>query len=139
MPTAEQLQQMAAWLAGTDIGLLELRTPNGTLRLGRNGLPADERVPLDGPASDEGMAPDPAPTVVTASSVGVFLQAHPLHDAPAVRPGDRVAAGQALGLLQVGPLLLPVDAPVAGQVAQVRAETGGTVGYGTALFELRAD
>lgn len=130
---------MAAWLAGTEIGLLELRTPNGSVRLSRNGSVADEIVQPDEPARDEAIAPDPAPTVATAASVGVFLHAHPLHDAPAVRPGDRVAAGQALGLLQVGPLLLPVEAPAAGQLTQVRVETGGTVGYGTPLFELRTD
>jgi acetyl-CoA carboxylase biotin carboxyl carrier protein len=129
MPTPEQLRQMAAWLAGTDIGLLELRTPDGAVRLGRNGSPA----------ADESIAPDPAPTVVTASSVGAFLHAHPLHDAPVVRPGERVAAGQDLGLLRIGPLLLPVDAPVAGRVTLVHVETGHTVGYGTALFDLSAD
>ncbi len=129
MPTAEQLRQMAAWLAGTDIGLLELRTPHGTVRLGRSGTPAGE----------VGIATDSASTVVTASSVGAFLHAHPLHDAPVVRPGERVAAGQDLGLLQIGPLLLPIEAPVAGQVTHVRVEPGRTVGYGTALFDLRAD
>lgn len=130
---------MAAWLAGTDIGLLELRTPQGTVRLGRNGSPVGEVVQLNEPAREEGVAPDPAPTVVTAPSVGAFLHAHPLHDAPVVRPGERVAAGQDLGLLQIGPLLLPVDAPVAGRVSLVHMETGRTVDYGTALFDLRAD
>jgi len=139
MPTPEQLRQMAAWLAGTDIGLLELRTPHGTVRLGRNGTPGGEVVQLNEPAPDEGIAPEPAPTIVTASSVGVFLHAHPLHDAPAVSPGERVAAGQDLGLLRIGPLLLPVDAPVAGRVTLVHVETGHSVGYGTALFDLRAD
>jgi acetyl-CoA carboxylase biotin carboxyl carrier protein len=139
MPTPEQLRQMAAWLAGTDIGLLELRTPHGTVRLGRNGSPAAEVVQLNEPTPDEGIAPGPAPTVVTASSVGAFLHAHPLHDAPVVRAGERVAAGQDLGLLQIGPLLLPVDAPVAGRVTLVHVETGRTVGYGTPLFELRVD
>src|SRR5436190_15533967 len=104
MPTAEQLRQMAAWLAGTDIGLLELRTPHGTVRLGRNGTPAGEIVQLNQPARDEEAGPGPAPAVATAPSVGVFLHAHPLHDALMVRPGERVAAGQDLGLLQIGPL-----------------------------------
>ena len=135
MPTAEQLQQMAAWLAGTDIGLLELRTPRGTVRLGRNGGAASEIVRLHGTANGD----DPAPIVAASAEVGVFLHTHPLRDAPVVRLGARVAAGQALGLLQIGPLLLPVSAPVAGRVAAVRVETGRVVGYGTTLFELQAD
>jgi acetyl-CoA carboxylase biotin carboxyl carrier protein len=130
MPTAEQLQQLAAWLAGTDIGLLELRTPNGCVRLGRNGAPAGEIVPPGEPD---------APAMATAPCVGVFLHGHPLHDAPVVRIGEHVAAGQDLGLLRIGPLLLPVRASRAGQVTALRVDAGRTVDYGTALVELRAD
>ena len=35
--TADELQQLAAWLAATDIGMLELREPGGAVRLRRNG------------------------------------------------------------------------------------------------------
>ena len=133
MRTTEQLQQLAAWLAATDIGLLELRTPEGTLRLGRKGASVGEIVQLD--AGDDGTAP--APAVAAASSVGLFLHSHPLHVAPLVRIGERVPAGQLLGLLQIGPLLLPVNAPLAGVVAAMLVVAGQAVGYGTALVELQ--
>jgi len=133
MRTAEQLRQLAAWLADTDIGLLELRTPEGTVRLGRKGASSGEIVQLD--AGDEGAAP--APAVAAASSVGLFLHSHPLHAAPLVRTGEHVPAGQLLGLLQIGPLLLPVTAPLAGVVAAMLVVAGQAVGYGTALVELQ--
>jgi len=133
MRTPDQLQQLAAWLAATDIGLLELRTPEGTVRLGRNGASSSEIVQLD--AGDEGTAP--APAVAAASSVGRFLHSHPLHAAPLVRIGEHVPAGQLLGLLQIGPLLLPVTAPLAGVVAAMLVVAGQAVGYGTALVELQ--
>jgi acetyl-CoA carboxylase biotin carboxyl carrier protein len=140
MPTVEQLKQLAAWLAGTDIGLLELRTPGGTVRLGRDGAAGGEIVQLNGPrAPDEEAAPAPARSIATASSVGVFLHAHPQGEAPIVRIGERVLAGQEVGLLQIGPLLLPVNAPIAGRVCAVRSDSGCTVGYGAALVELCAD
>ena len=132
MPTAEQLQQMAAWLAGTDIGLLELRTPEGTVRLGRNGGAGGEIAQLPEPPPDE------EPVAATSADVGVFLHAHPLHDAPMARLGEHVAIGQVLGLLQIGPLLLPVSAPVAARVTAVRLEAGRIAGYGTTLFDLQA-
>ncbi|MBT2321989.1 acetyl-CoA carboxylase biotin carboxyl carrier protein subunit [Variovorax paradoxus] len=132
MRTPEQLQQLATWLAGTDIGLLELRTPEGSLRLGRNSASPGEIVQLD--ARDDDGAP--APAIATAPSVGMFLHGHPLHPAALVRIGERVSMGQAVGLLQIGPLLLPVGAPQAGVVAAVRVAAGHTVGYGTALLEL---
>jgi acetyl-CoA carboxylase biotin carboxyl carrier protein len=137
MPTADELKQMAAWLADTDIGLLELRTPHGSIRLGRDPAPGGEVVQLEVEAQDEQAVP--AQVMASAPGVGVFLHAHPLHDRPVVRIGERVAAGQGLGLLRIGPLLLPVSAPAAGQVRAVREENGTAVGFGTALFELDID
>ncbi|MDM0039861.1 acetyl-CoA carboxylase biotin carboxyl carrier protein subunit [Variovorax sp. J22G21] len=137
MKTADQLQQLAAWLADTDIGLLELRTPEGMVRLGRSRAPSRAIVQLD--ADDDGSAPAPAADTATAvaSSAGVFLHGHPMHLVPLARVGERVVAGQPVGLLQIGPLLLPVAAPLAGVIAAVCVAAGCTVGYGTALVELQ--
>jgi acetyl-CoA carboxylase biotin carboxyl carrier protein len=73
-------------------------------------------------------------TPLRASAPGIFLRAHPSRSGPFVRPGARVAAGEVLGLLAMGPILLPVTAPEACIVlslTQVRA-----VGYGTPLVEI---
>lgn len=127
--TAQRVTQLAAWLATTDIGLLELRTPHGTLRLGRQG---DDIVEL--PTEEE---EDETESVnVKASSVGVFLHSHPLATAPLTRIGQRVEAGQVIGLLQIGPLLLPVTAPQAGIVDARHVESGFAVGYGAPLIDL---
>lgn len=55
---------------------------------------------------------------------------------PLVRIGARVEAGQTVGLLKIGPLLLPVAAPQAGIVDGVHVADGAAVGYGTPLLEL---
>lgn len=126
---AQRVTQLAAWLANTDIGLLELRTPHGTLRLGRQG---DDIVEL--PTEEE---EDETESVnVKAPSVGVFLHNHPLATAPLTCIGQRVEAGQVIGLLQIGPLLLPVTAPQAGIVDARHVESGLAVGYGAPLIDL---
>lgn len=127
--TALRAPQLAAWLDGTDIGLLELRTPQGTLRLGRQG---DDIVELPAEAAESESETVP----VHATSVGVFLLSHPLATAPLARIGERVDAGQTLGLLEIGPLLLPVTAPQAGIVSGIHAADGLAVGYGTPLVYL---
>ncbi|VTU23586.1 acetyl-CoA carboxylase, biotin carboxyl carrier protein [Variovorax sp. SRS16] len=123
MKTPAELEQLTAWLAQTDIGLLELRMPGGTVRLD-NPRPAARAT-----------APG---TAIAAPSVGVFLHGHPLAEGPLVRAGECVRAGQPVGLLRIGPLLLPVAAPRDGVVAAMRAADGTLVGYGTALVELQA-
>jgi len=125
--TALRSPQLAAWLANTDIGLLELRTPNGTLRLGRQG---DEIIELPAEEAEPELLP------IRAPSLGVFLQSHPLTAVPLVRIGQRVEAGQTIGLLKIGPLLLPVTAPQAGIVDSIHMADGLAVGYGAQLFDL---
>ena len=127
--TALRTSQLAAWLAGTDIGLLELRTPQGMLRLGRQG---DDIVELPAEVTEV----ESELVSVHALSVGVFLHSHPLTTAPLARIGQRVEAGQTVGLLKIGPLLLPVTAPQAGIVDGVHAPDGLAVGYGTLLVDL---
>ena len=131
--TAARAAQLAAWLAGTDIGLLELRTPQGMLRLGRQG---DGIVELPLEDAEERDEDGDEPVTVKAASVGLFLHAHPLAAEPFARTGRRVQAGQALGLLRIGPLLLPVTAGQAGIVGAVHVDHGTAVGYGTPLLDL---
>jgi acetyl-CoA carboxylase biotin carboxyl carrier protein len=125
---AEQARALGALLTGTAITLLELTTPDGTIRLVREAGSVPAR-----PASQ----PAPDGTTVKSHSVGVFHHGHPLHPGPLVQPGDIVQAGAPVGLLRVGMLLFAVAAPENGIVQQHLAEDGATVGYGTPLLRLQ--
>ena len=135
---ADQIQQIAAWLSATDIGRLELTGPGQTLVLGHDG----DAVTVAGQATPhEASVPPQTPTqtlTVRAPSVGVFLHRHPLRQEALAAPGTAVQAGQVLGLLQIGPLLLPVLAPSDATVHDVLTAHGTTVGYGTPLLALLA-
>lgn len=133
--TIDHLQQLSAWLAATDIAMLELRGPSGHIRLRHDGARV-ELVEDAAPAvADETAAQLPRLTVA-ACSVGVFLHGHPLHTTPLVRNGTSVRAGQPLGLLQIGALLLPVTATQDATVIGTLVADGETVGFGTPLVEL---
>jgi acetyl-CoA carboxylase biotin carboxyl carrier protein len=140
MEALERLRELAAWLAPTDIGLLELRGPHMQMRLHRDGSALGEVVQVDArddaPSTTVEMPPTDT-SAITASSVGVFLHRHPLREAPLARPGADVRAGQTLGLLQIGALLLPVTARQDGIVVDMLVAAGATVGYGTPLVELQ--
>lgn len=131
--TSQRAAELAAWLAGTDIDLLELRTPHGTLRLGRQG---EDIVELPGQEERADETDETETVAVKASSVGVFLRSHPLATQPLASIGQHVQAGQLIGLLNIGPLLLPVAAPQAGIVDALHVQGGVAVGYGTALVDL---
>lgn len=126
--TALRAPELAAWLANTDIGLLELRTPTGTLRLGRQG---DSIVELPQEETEETES-----VQVKAPSVGTYLHGHPSAAAALAIVGQRVNTGQVIGLLNIGPLLLPVTAPQTGIVDAIHVANGVAVGYGTVLIDL---
>jgi len=126
----DRVPQLSEWLATTDIGRLELRGPGQSICLRREG----GRIVV---AQDEAALSVEAPSVAaTASSVGVFLHRHPLRNTPLAEAGDTVRAGQVVGLLQIGALLLPVTSPCDAIVAGPLVEHGATVGYGDQLVDL---
>jgi acetyl-CoA carboxylase biotin carboxyl carrier protein len=126
----DNVRQLSAWLEATDIDMLELQGPGEHLCLRRNG----DRIEV---APDDVREAAGPLTVVKAESVGVFLDGHPQRGEPLASPGTRVRAGQAVGLLQIGALLLPVTAPHDGTALATLVASGTAVGYGTPLIELR--
>lgn len=151
---AQWVGQLEASLRGTDIALLEVQAPGVSLRLrrvpdgsvvdkaaGSSPVPAD--APQDAPSHRpaEGAPKDQAPPScqVRAGSVGWLRLAHPLRTQALVQPGQVVRRGQALALLQIGAVLLPVSAPCAGRVARWLAQDGTRVGYGEPLLEIETN
>ena len=127
----DDVRQLSAWLAATDIELLELRGPDHHLCLRREG----EQVVVVA-AEEQAQEHAEPPLVLSAVSVGVFLQNHPLRTEALVRRGQQVRAGEVLALLKIGALLLPVSAPQDGIALRPLVAHGATVGFGTPLFEM---
>jgi acetyl-CoA carboxylase biotin carboxyl carrier protein len=127
---ADQIRELGCWLEGTDIELLELDVGKDVIRLRRD-------------ASSQRSAPPPSVAAgtasfdVTAPSVGIFRRTHPLRTAPLVQAWQKVGAGDVVGLLQIGALLVHVVAPKDGIVIDILAEDGAAVDYGTALMRCR--
>jgi biotin carboxyl carrier protein len=131
----DQLKQLSEWLVATDIAMLELRGPDGHIRLRHDGARVESFKDSATVITDTTGA-GPSRLTVAACSVGVFLHGHPLQTTPLARPGARVRAGQPLGLLQIGALLLPVTAPKDATVIGAQVAHGATVGFATPLVEL---
>jgi acetyl-CoA carboxylase biotin carboxyl carrier protein len=138
MEALTRLLQLSAWLADTDIGVLELRGPRTRLRLVRDGAEGEEIVQEESHAAPASRAAPlrPGATVVVAPTVGIVRHRHPMRDAALAPPGMRIGSGQAVALLQIGSLLVHVEAPRAGVVTKLRAPDGAAVGYGDPLIEL---
>jgi acetyl-CoA carboxylase biotin carboxyl carrier protein len=131
----DQFHKLSAWMAEAGIDELELTGPDFRLRLNGGGPQVNDDRAGDRP-SDIVPAQRPSSDVVAASSVGLFLHRHPLHETALAPEGTPVRAGQALGLLRVGPLLVPVIAPKDGIAGAMLVAHETVVGFGTGLVEL---
>lgn len=131
------IPQVASWLSEAGIATYELTGPDYRICLRRSVKARSRRGLSAGPGQDSaGPARDQTDAVVASPGVGVFLRAHPVQEAALVEPNDPVTAGQPLGLLQIGPILLPVLSPRDGTVASIIAPDRSLVGYGDPLVAL---
>jgi len=71
---------------------------------------------------------------VKAPCVGHFLAHHPARADEAANEGSVVTAGDTVGFVKVGPLLLNVTAPQDGILGEALVKSGTLVGYGDPLF-----
>lgn len=78
-----------------------------------------------------------APVAIRAIKKGQFWTTHPLQEAATWPCGARVEAGDCLGFLQTGDLLLPVRSPQAAEIVTAAARHGQRVDFGDPLYAIK--
>ena len=118
------IQQLSVWMSERGLDLLELTTPEASLRLRRDASTSAAADPVQGSRYHELAAPSP----------GRYLDRHPLSTQPLVISGASVEAGQLVGFLQIGALLLPLRSAQAGRIVSLPRNPGDTLGYGSVVM-----
>lgn len=130
-----EIETLLAAMEQHGIERIELEDAEGSLALALPPTAAPVPAPAAKPPASS--AGDPAP-VAKATIAGRFLPAHPWRAKPFAEIGRQIAAGEIVGLVQVGALYAPVTAPADGIVDAILAEPGALVGYGSPLLRLGA-
>ena len=74
--------------------------------------------------------------LIVSPLVGTFYEA-PAEDAPSfVKVGDKVEAGQVVGIIEAMKLMNEIESECAGTVAEVLVENGEPVEYGQPIFRI---
>ena len=129
-----------------DLTGLEIREDNVTIRLERNlsSSPTVTQIPVPAaPATAEVLhsvqpeADDRTVYTVTSPMVGVFYAAPAENADPFVNKGDRVHAGNTLGIIEAMKLMNEITAEEDGIIDEICVKNGQVVEYGTPLFRLK--
>ena len=142
--TAE-IRALAEILADTGLTEIEVSDGDSRVRVARTPAPVAAPVaamaPPAGPAASaaqprEEIAPADHPGAVNSPMVGIaYLSAEP-GTPPFVTPGQSVAAGQTLLLIEAMKTFNQIKAPRAGVVTRILVTSGQPVEYGEALLVL---
>ncbi|MFO0293092.1 MAG: acetyl-CoA carboxylase biotin carboxyl carrier protein [Rhodospirillales bacterium] len=139
-PDADMIRMLAAVIAETGLTEIEYADGDRRIRVARTPAPqlAAAHVAAAAPASaapavGAGADAPPANAVVSPMVGTVYLAAEP-GAAPFVKPGDRVAEGQTLLIIEAMKVMNPIKSPRAGTVGQVLVGNSEPVEYGQPLI-----
>ncbi len=117
------IRQLCAYVGSSELDELELQLAGGSLRLRRD---------TSAPAQRAGAYC----IALRAPATGVYLARHPLAELDLAQPGQPVAAGQWVGLLDADGILLPLRCPRAALSAEPCVAPGSRVERGAVLLRL---
>ncbi|KAA8734831.1 acetyl-CoA carboxylase biotin carboxyl carrier protein [Acinetobacter qingfengensis] len=76
--------------------------------------------------------------VETAPMVGVFYAAPNPGEAPFVKIGQTVTAGETLGIIEAMKIMNPIEATQSGVIEEILVKNGDVIEFGQPLFRYRA-
>jgi acetyl-CoA carboxylase biotin carboxyl carrier protein len=160
----KELKELIDFLIEKDISEFELERGDVKVRIKRGGETVAPMIthampiaamPIAAPLAQAGNAsstaappPASAPPTPTASAeeelhtvkspiVGTFYEAPGPGALPFVKPGDQVAAGQVLCIIEAMKLMNEIEADATGEVVKALVNNGQPVEYGQPLFAIR--
>lgn len=93
-------------------------------------------APAAAPAASAPKTPRGA--VETSPMVGVFYAAPSPGEAPFVKVGQTVSAGETLGIIEAMKIMNPIEATQSGVVEEILVKNGDVIQFGQPLFRFRA-
>ena len=138
---SDLIRELASILDETGLTEIEVSDNGQGLRVSRPGTAAPAVTVAAAPAAPAAADAAPPPAAVAADAVTspmvgtVYLAPQP-GDPPLVQPGDTVAKGQPLVIIEAMKVMNPIQAPRAGTVKAIMVDDAQPVEFGDPLVVL---
>ena len=135
---SDLIRELAAILDETGLTEIEISDNGQGLRVSRAGTAAPAVTVAAAPAVPAAADAAPLPATVdtdavTSPMVGTVYLAPQPGDPPFVQPGDTVAQGQTLVIIEAMKVMNPITAPKTGTVVKIFVQNAQPVEFGEAL------
>lgn len=138
----EQIRALIDLMEEKDLASLEIRSGDDAISLTRH---FDTPAPVFAQASDSAQlnaqSTTPAPTrgvTEDAPMVGVFYVAPSPNEAPFVSVGQKVQAGDTLGIIEAMKIMNPLEATQSGIIDAILVDDGDVVQFGQPIVRYKA-
>ena len=88
------------------------------------------------PVATDGIVPELTGSVITAPMVGTFYHSTSPSEPPLIQVGDRIEAGQVIGIIEAMKIMNEIASDRNGLVVEIIAPSGTAVEYGSPLVRV---
>ncbi|CAM4199005.1 acetyl-CoA carboxylase biotin carboxyl carrier protein [Psychrobacter arenosus] len=140
----EKIRTLIALMEESELVNLEVSSGDESISLTRHydtPVPAMMAAPASSPAvgsPDTKSATIKAGSVETAPMVGVFYSAPSPNDPPYAKVGQKVQAGDTLGIIEAMKIMNPLEATQSGVIDEILVENADVVQFGQPIVRYKA-
>ena len=135
-----KIKKLIDLMIESDLQAIEVKEGDQSIALTRRNPVVAAAVPaMPAPAAASPAAPrSPRGAVETSPMVGVFYAAPNPGEAPFVKVGQSVSAGETLGIIEAMKIMNPIEATQSGVIEEILVKNGEVIQFGQPLFRYRA-
>ena len=126
-----KIKKLIDLMIESDLQAIEVKEGDQSIALTRRNPVVAAAVPaMPAPAADVPAAKSPRGAVEKSPMVGVFYAAPSPGEAPFVKVGQTVSAGETLGIIEAMKIMNPLEATQSGIIAEILVQNGDVVQFG---------
>ena len=135
-----KIKKLIDLMIESDLQAIEVKEGDQSIALTRRSpvVAAAVPAPLASAPTTAPVAKTPRGAVETSPMVGVFYAAQSPGEAPFVKIGQTVSAGETLGIIEAMKIMNPIEATQSGVIEEILVKNGEVIQFGQALFRYRA-
>ena len=135
-----KIKKLIDLMIESDLQAIEVKEGDQSIALTRRSpvVAAGAPVAMAAPIAQAPAAKTPRGAVETSPMVGVFYAAPSPGEAPFVKVGQTITAGETLGIIEAMKIMTPIEATQSGVVEEILVKNGDVIQFGQPLFRYRA-